>query len=267
MNGLRIFENPDFGSVRIITGDAGDNIMFCAMDVCSALGYSNGRDAVLRHVEKDDVGKHDTIDSMGRTQSLTYVTESGLYALVFGSRQERSKKFKHWVTSEVLPSIRKTGSYSVNEPSLDQKVQANITYADWAIKTLNLNQASRILWTKRIGESLGLVTDAIPQVVNSGTDHPTLHSAQDLLKTHRVGLSAQKFNKLLESKGIVKTASRPGKGGTIHTWKVLQPAYGKYGQNTQDPKFQNQTQIKWYDNLFGELLVVAAITKEETLDI
>lgn len=271
MNELKIFENPDFGSVRIITDDTSDELLFCANDVANALGYTNGRKAVADHVEDPDVTKRDIGVVTGKKSdgsdayqivNTTFVTESGLYALIFGSKQERSKKFKNWVTKEVLPSIRKTGSYSINEPSLERKLQANIAYADWAFKSLNLNQASRILWTKRIGDSLGLVTDALPQSVNAGTDHPTLHSATELLKMHGVDMSAQKFNNLLESKGIVKTATRPGKGGKVHSWKVLQPEYDKYGQNVQDPKFQNQTQIKWYDNLFGELLFSVGVNKE-----
>lgn len=153
------------------------------------------------------------------------------------------------------------------QPTMDEELQANIAYADWAFKSLNLNQASRILWTKRIGDSLGLVTDALPQSVNAGTDHPTLHSSTELLKMHGMDMSAQKFNNLLESKGIVKTATRPGKGGKVHSWKVLQPEYDKYGQNVQDPKFQNQTQIKWYDNLFGELLSSLGVSSELSFNI
>ena len=109
MNDIQIFNHPLFGSIR--TTGTPDNPEFCAMDLCKALGYSNGRDAVAKHVDIDDVAKRDTIDSMGRTQQLTYVTESGMYALVLGSKLPQAKQFKHWVTSEVLPSIRKHGAY------------------------------------------------------------------------------------------------------------------------------------------------------------
>lgn len=199
---------------------------------------------------------------MEERNKLTYVTESGLYSLIFGSKQERSKKFKSWVTKEVLPSIRKTGNYSVRNPTLEQKM----AFADWSAKFLNLNEASKLGIAHKIGKELGL-DDALPKVVNAGTDHPTLHSTTDLLKEHGIAISAQAFNKILEFKGIVKTATRPGKGGKVHSWKVLQPEYDKYGQNVQDPKFQNQTQIKWYDNLFGELLESAAIRTEEHLNM
>ena len=113
MNNIQVFNHPQFGDIR--TTGTPDNPEFCAMDLCRALGYANGRDAVAKHVEEDDVAKRDTTDSIGRTQLLTYVNESGMYALVLGSKLESAKKFKRWITSEVLPSIRKTGSYSVEQ--------------------------------------------------------------------------------------------------------------------------------------------------------
>ena len=115
VNEVQIFNNPQFGEIRVLgTPNAP---LFCAMDLCKALGYSNGRDAVAKHVDDDDVAKCDATDSMGRKQQLTYVTESGMYSLVIGSKLKTAKQFKKWVTSEVLPSIRKTGSYSIQNLS------------------------------------------------------------------------------------------------------------------------------------------------------
>ena len=78
--------------------------------MCKVLGYSNPRDAIRNHVFEDDKGV-DTIDTLGGKQNMTIINESGLYALIFGSRLENAKRFKHWVTNEVLPSIRKHGAY------------------------------------------------------------------------------------------------------------------------------------------------------------
>lgn len=110
MNELRVFNNPQFGEVRTM-GTSSDPL-FCAADICRALGYTNPRQAVAQHCEEDDVTKRDTIDNLGRNQVVTYVTESGMYALIFGSRLESARRFKHWVTSEVLPAIRKNGQYT-----------------------------------------------------------------------------------------------------------------------------------------------------------
>lgn len=107
MNEIKIFENDQFGQINVLL-DENNEPLFKASDVCTALGYSNPRDAVAKHVDEDDVAKRDAIDSIGRNQQVNYVTESGLYALVFGSKLESAKAFKKWVTSEVLPSVRKT---------------------------------------------------------------------------------------------------------------------------------------------------------------
>ncbi|MGC7960501.1 BRO-N domain-containing protein, partial [Salmonella enterica] len=84
---------------------------FAANEVCEVLGFANPRDAVARHVDDDDVGKHDTLTAGGR-QRTTHINESGMYALIFGSTKPEAKRFKRWVTSEVLPSIRRTGGYT-----------------------------------------------------------------------------------------------------------------------------------------------------------
>ena len=118
MDALKIFENPIFGSVRI-SMDASNQPLFCASDVCKALGYAKPQNAVAMHVDKGDALKQGTpIPNQYGTivnQQLTYVNESGLYALIFGSKQERAKEFKRWVTSEVLPAIRQDGGYMVDK--------------------------------------------------------------------------------------------------------------------------------------------------------
>ena len=114
MNEMKIFQSPEFGAIRTMRNGQ-DEPMFCAKDVCSVLGYMNGRDAVKNHVEPEDVEKIYTPTNGGK-QRMLYVNESGLYALVLFSKLECARRFKHWVTSEVLPSIRKQGGYMVARP-------------------------------------------------------------------------------------------------------------------------------------------------------
>lgn len=85
--------------------------LFVAVDVATALGYANPKAAPAKHVDPEDIIKAEITDSMNRTQTVNCVNESGLYALIFGSKLERAKRFKRWVTSEVLPAIRRTGRY------------------------------------------------------------------------------------------------------------------------------------------------------------
>lgn len=95
---------------------------FVGKDVATALGYAKPLNALSAHVEKDDSLKQGITDSLGREQETIFINESGLYALIFGSKLESAKRFKHWVTSEVLPAIRKTGSYQ-KPMTTDQKIQ------------------------------------------------------------------------------------------------------------------------------------------------
>ena len=104
-----IFKNPAFGEVRTVKGEKGIP-WFVGNDVAKALGYKNFRDALSRHVDEEDKGvvKYDTL---GGSQNLVIINESGLYSLVLSSKLPQAKAFKRWVTSEVLPAIRKDGGY------------------------------------------------------------------------------------------------------------------------------------------------------------
>ena len=114
MNDIKIFENPEFGSVR--TTEVNGEPYFVGKDVAEILGYSNTRDALARHVDDEDKGVV-KCDTLGGTQELTIINESGLYSLILSSKLPSAKQFKRWVTSEVLPSIRKTGAYAAPDTS------------------------------------------------------------------------------------------------------------------------------------------------------
>ena len=113
MNELKIFQSEEFGEIRTV--QLNNETYFVGKDVAEALKYNEPHKAIQRHVEEDDRTKHPVTDSSGRDQEAWIITESGLYALIFGSKLESAKRFKHWVTSEVLPSIRKHGVYAVDE--------------------------------------------------------------------------------------------------------------------------------------------------------
>ena len=110
MNELQVFSNPEFGQVRTLTIE--EEPWFVGKDVAVALGYESPRAAVSNKVDPEDKGVSEMETPSGR-QQMTIINESGLYALIFGSKLESAKRFKHWVTHEVLPAIRKTGSYSI----------------------------------------------------------------------------------------------------------------------------------------------------------
>jgi len=100
-----------FENNAVRTLGAPESPLFVAVDICSSLGYANSSKAIKDHVDPEDLIKSEITDKLNRIQTINCVNESGLYALIFGSKLESAKRFKRWVTSEVLPAIRKTGRY------------------------------------------------------------------------------------------------------------------------------------------------------------
>lgn len=111
MNELKIFNSEEFGEIRttIIDGEP----WFVGNDVAKALGYSKAWEAIKTNVDEMDTSLMGVMDSLGRRQQTTMINESGLYSLIFGSKLVSAKKFKRWVTAEVLPTLRKKGTYSI----------------------------------------------------------------------------------------------------------------------------------------------------------
>lgn len=112
MNNLKIFYNPEFGNIRVLT--IKNESYFVGKDVAFLLGYSNTRDALRKHVDDEDKGVA-KCDTPSGTQEMTVINESGLYSLILSSKLPKAKQFKHWVTGEVLPAIRKHGGYLTQE--------------------------------------------------------------------------------------------------------------------------------------------------------
>lgn len=126
-NSVRIFENEEFGSVRTVEVDG--EIWFVGKDVAEALGYVKSRNAISKHIDSNDKKDAPIQGALGGTQKLTIINESGLYSLILSSKLPKAKKFKHWVTSEILPSIRQHGAYMTPET-----IQQAITSPDFLIK-------------------------------------------------------------------------------------------------------------------------------------
>lgn len=112
INPFQLFNNPEFGDLRCIEKDG--EPWFVGKDVATALGYSKPTDAVRKRVFEEDRGVS-KMETPSGTQQMTIINESGLYSLILGSKLEKAKAFKHWVTSEVLPALRKTGSYTISQ--------------------------------------------------------------------------------------------------------------------------------------------------------
>ncbi len=110
---IQFYNHPLFGQIRTVI--VNDEPYFVGNDIATSLGYAKPRNAITQHVENEDALKWGIPDNQGLIQDTTIINESGMYSLVFGSKLPTAKDFKHWVTSEVLPSIRKHGAYMTSE--------------------------------------------------------------------------------------------------------------------------------------------------------
>lgn len=135
MNKVKIFNSEEFGDVRTVTinGDP----WFVGKDVAEALGYSNTRDALVTHVADEDKNTVVISDGKRGNPNQTVINESGLYALIFGSKLESAQRFKHWVTSEVLPAIRRTGGYQMPAPQGKELLALAVLEAQKTIEAQN----------------------------------------------------------------------------------------------------------------------------------
>ena len=192
-------------ALRVQVDDASQP-WFNANDVCEALQLGNARQALESHVDADDVQKLDTIDSLGRTQRANHVNESGLYALILGSTKDAAKRFKRWVTSEVLPSIRKTGAYAtpavaaLPAPTQD-RVSSLLLIGDAVAKVPGVKAGIAMAASLTcIQENTGLVIETLRRALPAANEPTCSHNATQLGKL--AGSSAKAANQRLALLGL-----------------------------------------------------------------
>ena len=194
MQELKIFENAEFGAVRALEIDGAP--WFVGKDVADILGYSNTRDALAKHVDGEDKSDVAIRDAIGRDQSTTVINESGLYSLVLSSKLPAAKAFKRWVTSEVLPTIRRHGLYAIDDiiadPDLGIRALLALKAEREARKALEVENKVK---DQQIAELKPKASyyDLILQC-------PSLLSVTEIAKDY--GLSAKALNKMLHDLGV-----------------------------------------------------------------
>ena len=137
MDNLQVFTKDEFGTIRTV--QLNNETYFVGKDVAEALGYKNTRDALVAHVAEEDKNTVAISDGNRGNPNQTVINESGLYALIFGSKLESAKRFKHWVTSEILPSIRKHGIYAT-----DNVIDNILNNPDFGIELLTKLKEERV---------------------------------------------------------------------------------------------------------------------------
>lgn len=230
MSELQIFKNAEFGSIRTlqINGEP----YFVGRDVAEILGYSNSRKALADYVAEKDKGVT-KCDILGGTQEMTVINESGLYSLILSSKLPTARRFKRWVTSEVLPTIRRHGVYAVDE------VLAN---PDMLIEALLQLKAEREI-NQALKETVVVQNQQIVEMKPKASYYDVVLNCKDLVAISVIakdyGWSANRMNQYLHQKGVqykqgnkiwllyqkyaemgytnTKTHSYPGNDGTMHT--------------------------------------------------
>lgn len=201
-NELEIFKNEEFGEIRTIIIDG--EPWFVGKDIATALGYSNTRDALAKHVDDEDKGVA-KCDTPSGKQNMSIINESGLYALIFGSKLESATRFKHWVTSEVLPSIRKHGAYMTNEV-----IERTLTDPDYLIQlatALKEERQARKLAEEKIEKQKPLVDFA--NQVSDTTDLIDMKTMAKLLKDNNIDIGRNRLFEFLRIRKILMRDNQP----------------------------------------------------------
>ena len=196
MNEIKIFNNPEFGKVR--TMEINGEPYFVGKDVAEILGYNNTKDAIATHVDADDRAviqrsENTTLEIPNR--GLTVINESGLYSLILSSKLPKAKEFKRWVTSEVLPSIRKHGAYAVDELLNDP---------EFAIKTFTALKEERER-SKRLSEQIEADKPKVifADSVSAAKSSILVGDLAKLLKQNGVNIGQNRLFEWLRQKGYL----------------------------------------------------------------
>ena len=256
---LTIF-NFNSTNVRTVTDEQG-NPWFVAADVCKVLEIGNVSQAVSRldDDEKSDITTNDT-SSNGVTQkrSMTIVNESGLYSLIMKSRKPEASSFQKWVTAEVLPSIRKTGSYSVQQTRIPlDEIARSLEVAN---NMLNVCPSGKLKSLRQLYDNYGVNSNILPSytidapTVTAGSSEPTI-SLTEMLKRGGLNISTVAANKKLESLGMIRKEYRTSTrgNGVKNFWSITTEGL-KYGKNVVSDRNQTETQPHWYVSTMDELL-------------
>ena len=190
----------NFENNNVRTLELGGIPYFVGKDVSNVLGYSNSRDAILKHVDEDDKDAVAICDTIGREQVMTVINESGVFSLILSSKLPAAKKFKRWVTSEVLPSIRKHGVYST-----DDFAKKSVENPAWAIQILTSLQKEREE-KRNLQISIDVKNQQIAEFQPKASYYDVVLNCKDLVSITTIakdyGWSAKTMNAFLHDKGV-----------------------------------------------------------------
>lgn len=214
MNTITTFKNTEFGEIRVVMRES--EPWFVGKDVAEKLGYERADNAIRSHVDTDDKLMHQ-ISASGQKRKMYLINESGLYSLILGSKLPSAKRFKHWVTSEVLPSIRKNGGYIANQENLsdDELLERALIVAQRKIEERN----------KEIAQQREQIAEMQPKAVfadavSSSSNSILVRDMAKLLKQNGVDIGEKRLFEYLRNNGYL--IKRPGADYNSPTQKSME---------------------------------------------
>ncbi len=252
-NEVKIFEGH-----RVEVIEVNGQVFFNPYDVAECLDIKNVRDSI-KNFNKNQVIKLTNSD-VGNTDirklnnaGENFLTESGVYKLVFKSRKPDAERFTDWIADEVLPSIRKTGTYTLNKSQLQVSFDEVVKSVEIIANSLNANNASKLLMYDKLFSSYGITTTFLPKYENNGSRE--MRPATELLRQIGANISTVAFNKMLVEQGYLEIKSRKSttaKSG-MKFYKVLSKKGLQYGENLVHEKNQREAQPYYYADTFQKL--------------
>lgn len=199
MNQLQIFKNSDFGQVRVVKKS--NQLWFGASDIAKALGYSNPRDAIVKHCSLDGVATYDIIDSLGRAQKMKFITEGNICRLFANSKLPNAKKFESWIFDDLVPSTLRNEGYLVikkgDTPEVLTERSQRVLQASLERQAIE-NEELRI--ENKQKDELIAEMQPIVDYASEALDYGTSYSTNMIAKG--LGLNGRKLNKRLHALGI-----------------------------------------------------------------
>jgi prophage antirepressor-like protein len=235
--------------IRVVQDDLGDTL-FVARDAAAALGYKDPTSAIKQHCRGVAI-HHPIPDRLGRVQDARVIRESDLYRLIVKSDLPSAVEFEKVVFEYILPSIRKTGGYHVQQ--VDQPLQPampEIQIAEAAGRMLRMSDTSKLRMLDALCAEIGVSSGFLPDY----TDEPNTVALGDLLKKHGSKLSARAANVILMDMGYLEEKERRSSGGSVKKFKSITEAGLKYGKNETSKQNPNQTQPRYWEDSFSALL-------------
>ena len=239
-------ENELFGQVRFAYIDG--ELYAVGKDVAEALGYADASSTVSKKCK--GVSKM-VIPTSGGNQITSLIPESDIYRLIFGSQLESAKKFQDWVFKDVLPQIRKTGSYTLAKEQYTVTPKEELECLNVVSGILNFNDNSKLLGVRSIYDKYGMETSYLPVYTPS---KGILKSPTALLKQFNVDMSAREFNKKLIEHGILRECERQSTKDKNKTKKFKNLVDTEWGENQIYSKNSKETQPLYYEDKFMDLL-------------